>query len=430
MEPFVQTVETLYTLYHRDIVRFFANHLPDRESAWDLCHEVFLRLLLTQAAGVTLEYPQRWLMRVAKNLLIDTYRQRASSIVLPDSQVSEHTMLAEDVTTFWELLERKEVLRDVEDALRNMPMKYRHLFIWREIECQTLQELTLHCNTTEAVLSTELWRARKLFQKAYLRQRFRDLLKADEEIFEHLESLVPFKLANSPDVQLQRIGTRVRDYFEQIAPRWDTYVASAYESDLSERLSRLLPWQQDMQVLDAGTGTGYLAEIVAPLAGEVIGVDCSQAMLSHASEKLAVAGHRHVTLREGTAERLPLASASVDVAMCHMLLHHVVSPRSALDEMMRVVRPGGYLLIIDANAHQQPWTLEEFGDVHYGTDRKKLKKRLAAAGMKLLQEEEAGISRSGSTVGRDAIFSNFLLLYQRPQDAATREARQLISVKE
>ncbi len=423
METFPYTVETLYALYHRDIVRFFAEHQADRERAWDLCHEVFLRLLLTQAAGVTLEHPQRWLMRVAKNLLIDTYRQRAASATWSPSHQDQRTILADDATTFWELIERKDVLRDVEETLRRLPTKYRRLLFWREIEHQTLQEIALRSRTTEAVLSTELWRARKRFQQEYLRLRFKDLLNADEEIFDHLDALLSFNLTTAPEVQLQHIGTHVRDYFERIAPRWDSYVASAYEKDLQERLSKLLPWQQGMNVLDVGTGTGYLAEMVAPLSGEVIGVDCSPAMLRSASEKMSAAGHQHVSLREGFAERLPLANSSVDVAMCHMLLHHTVSPRTALDELVRVVRPGGYLLIIDADAHRHLWTPTEFGDVHYGIERKKLKKHLAAAQVQVLHEEEAGISRSGSSVGRDANFSNFLLLGQ-VKNRRTRRGEQ------
>jgi len=411
MEPFEYTVEMLYALYHRDLVRFFAEHLADRERAWDLCHEVFLRLLLTRGAGVTLEHPQRWLMRVAKNLLIDTYRQRAS-VTWPTSPQAEWTPLAGDATMFWELIERRDILRDVEESLRALPAKYRCLLFWREIEHQTLQEIALRCHTTEAVLSTELWRARKRFRQAYLRLRFKGLLNPDEEIFDHLDALTSFNLTTAPEMQLQHIGTHVQDYFEHIAPRWDSYVASAYEKNLQERLSNLLPWKQTISVLDVGTGTGYLAEMVAPLAGEVIGVDCSPSMLKRASEKMSDAGYCHVSLREGVAERLPLASASVDVAMCHMLLHHTVSPRTVLDELVRVVRPGGYLLIIDADTHRHLWTPAEFGDVHYGIERKRLKNQLAAARVKLLHEEEAGISRSGSSVGRDANFSNFLLLGQ------------------
>jgi DNA-directed RNA polymerase specialized sigma24 family protein len=94
MDIHTYTAEELYALYHQEIVRFFAEHLADREAAWDLCHEVFVRLLITLASGTQLRSPQRWLLRVAKNLLIDTYRhQHAAEAPLPlESQ--ELAMLA------------------------------------------------------------------------------------------------------------------------------------------------------------------------------------------------------------------------------------------------------------------------------------------------------------------------------------------------
>ena len=168
-----------------------------------------------------------------------------------------------------------------------------------------------------------------------------------------------------------------------------------------------------MTVLDAGTGTGYLAGMMAPLVGNVTGVDCTPAMLTRAGEKVAQAGYQHVSFREGMAEQLPLATGSVDVAMCHMLLHHVVSPRTVLAELHRVVRPGGYMLIIDAHTHKHHWTPEAFGDLHYGTDLKKLQKHLKALRMNMLQVEDAGISHSGNFIGRAADFRNFLMLEQR-----------------
>ncbi len=413
MDTLTNSVEELYTLYHKDIVRFFAEHLADREAAWDLCHEVFVRLLITLASGTQLQHPQRWLMRVAKNLLIDTYRhqQTASEANLPfDSQ--ELAKLASDSTTFKTLLERKDILQVIVETFHALPEKYQHLLFWREIERLPLQEIALRTGATEPVLSTELWRARKLLQKEYLRRRFKDLLPADEEIFEHLDALIRFNLTASPEEQLQHIETHERDYFERIAPTWDDYVASAYEAELQERLTRLLPWHQEMTVLDAGTGTGYLAGMMAPLVGNVIGVDCAPGMLTRAGEKMAQAGYQHVSFREGMAEQLPLATDSVDVAMCHMLLHHVVSPRTALEELRRVVRPGGYVLIVDAHTHRYHWTPEAFGDLHYGTDLKKLRKHLSSLQMKTLLVEDAGISHSGNFIGRAADFPNFLLLGQ------------------
>jgi RNA polymerase sigma factor (sigma-70 family) len=426
MDTLTNSVEELYILYHKDIVRFFAEHLADREASWDLCHEVFLRLLLTLASGTHLTHPQRWLMRVAKNLLIDTYRHQhtVSAASLP-VHTHESAILTSDSTTFRTLLERKDMLQVIVETFHALPEKYQRLLFWREIERLPLQEIALRTGATEPVLSTELWRARRLLQREYQRRRFKDLLPADEEIFEHLDALIRFNLTTSPEEQLQHLETHERDYFEQIAPTWDAYVASAYEVELQERLTRLLPWHQGMTVLDAGTGTGYLAGMMAPLVGNLIGVDCAPAMLTRAGEKMAQAGYQHVSFQEGMAERLPLASGSVDVAMCHMLLHHVVSPRTALGELRRVVRPGGYVVIIDAHTHKHHWTPEAFGDLHFGTDLRKLQKHLSALQMQTLQVEDAGISHSGSFVGREADFTNFLLLGQvsqksRPTGTSTR----------
>ena len=413
MDTFTHSVEELYSLYHNDIVRFFAEHQADREAAWDLCHEVFVRLLITLASGTQLQHPQRWLMRVAKNLLIDTYRHRqtvSEAHLSVDAQ--ELAMLAGDGATFKTLLERKDMLRVIVETFHALPEKYQRLLFWREIEGLPLQEIALRTGTTEPVLSTELWRARKLLQKEYQQRQFKDFLPADEEIFGHLDDLIHFNFTASPQDQLRHLETREREYFERIASNWDAYVASAYEADLQERLSRLLPWHRDMTVLDAGTGTGYLASMMAPLVGKMIGIDCAPAMLARAGEKMAQAGYQHVSFKEGMAEQLPLATDAVDVAMCHMLLHHVVSPRTVLDELRRVVRPGGYVVIIDAHTHRYRWTPEAFGDLHYGTDLKKVLKHMKALHVRTLQVEDAGVSHSGNFIGRDADFTNFLLVAQ------------------
>src|SRR5437870_1581594 len=206
-------------------------------------------------------------------------------------------MFDSDATTCKTLIEHNDMVQVIVESFRALPEKYQRLIFWREIERLPLQEIALRTGTTEPVLSTELWRARKLLQKEFLRRRFKDLLPADEEIFEHLDALVRFNLTASPEDQLQHIETHERDYFERIAPTWDDYVASAYEAELQERLTRLLPWHQNMTVLDAGTGTGYLAGMMAPLVGNVTGVDCAPAMLTYAGEKMAPAGYRHVSFR-------------------------------------------------------------------------------------------------------------------------------------
>ena len=409
-------VEDLYQQYHREIVQFFSEHLSDREMCWDLCHDVFLRLLLTQAAGTKLKKPRGWLMRVASNLLIDTYRQRA---VTTNHQVALSDELAAkliDAKEFWTLVQRQDLVQTITNTFQTLPRKTRLLLYWREIEGISVKEIAMRTRTTEAVISTELWRARKQFQREYLRQHFKGVLERDEELFEQVNmgALADIDPLGTPEEQVKAIALRVQHYFDKKAPSWDSYVHSAYEVKLAEQLATLLPWNQDMRVLDVGTGTGYLAQMIAPQVGQVIGVDHSQGMLQCAGEKAAAAGLQQIILCEGAAENLPVETGSVDVAMCHMLLHHVVSPQAALREMRRVVRPGGYLLIIDADRHQHPWTLKEFGDVHYGTDRKRLQQRLKEMDTEVLEVRDAGISHSGITVGKSADFSNFLVICKIP----------------
>ena len=147
-------------------------------------------------------------------------------------------------------------------------------------------------------------------------------------------------------------------------------------------------------------------------------------MLRRAGEKMTQAGYQHVSFREGMAEQLPLATGSVDVAMCHMLMHHVVSPRTVLSELRRVVRPGGYVLIIDAHTHKHHWTPEAFGDLHYGTDLRKLQKHLKALQMQTLMVEDAGVSHSGNFIGKAADFTNFLILGQVLERGRTTRASE------
>src|SRR5438876_12252274 len=108
-------------------------------------------------------------------------------------------MLASDATTFKTLLEHNDIVQVIVETFRALPEKYQRLLFWREIERLPLQEIAVRTGTTEPVLSTELWRARKLLQKEYLRRPFKELLPADEGIFEDLDALVRVNLTALPE---------------------------------------------------------------------------------------------------------------------------------------------------------------------------------------------------------------------------------------
>jgi SAM-dependent methyltransferase len=104
-------------------------------------------------------------------------------------------------------------------------------------------------------------------------------------------------------------------------------------------------------VLDAGCGPGTdtfeLEELVMP-GGRVVGVDSSEVMIAVARQRAIVRGSEaQFMLNDVCALELP--DETFDLARCVMLLLHVRDPASALDEMLRVLRPGGQLVCIDVD---------------------------------------------------------------------------------
>jgi SAM-dependent methyltransferase len=105
------------------------------------------------------------------------------------------------------------------------------------------------------------------------------------------------------------------------------------------------------QLLDIGTGTGRLLELLAPRVAGGLGVDASRAMLALARARLAKPELVHCAVRQADMYRLPLADAGFDTVVLQMVLHYAEDPAAALAEAARVLRPGGRLIVIDLAHH-------------------------------------------------------------------------------
>jgi ArsR family transcriptional regulator len=115
----------------------------------------------------------------------------------------------------------------------------------------------------------------------------------------------------------------------------------------------ILPEDGVDRALDIGTGTGRVLELLAPRVGQAIGIDASKSMLALARSRLARAGLSNCTVRLADMYRLPLADASVDVAVLQMVLHYAEQPAGVIAEAVRVLRPGGTLVVVDLAAHDR-----------------------------------------------------------------------------
>jgi demethylmenaquinone methyltransferase/2-methoxy-6-polyprenyl-1,4-benzoquinol methylase len=142
--------------------------------------------------------------------------------------------------------------------------------------------------------------------------------------------------------------------FDAIAPRYD-FLNHLLSAGLDVRWRRraidALALTGSERVLDLCTGTGdlALAALTAPRrASRVVGVDFSGAMLAIARAKVGRArAAGRIALVRGDATRIPLADRSVDAITIAFGIRNVESPASACAEMVRVLRPGGRLAVLE-----------------------------------------------------------------------------------
>ncbi|HUB43723.1 MAG TPA: metalloregulator ArsR/SmtB family transcription factor [Acetobacteraceae bacterium] len=118
-------------------------------------------------------------------------------------------------------------------------------------------------------------------------------------------------------------------------------------------LLSLVPQDLSARLLDIGTGTGGVLELLAPRVAQGLGVDASKAMLALARARLARAGLTHCAVRLADMYRLPLTDASFDIAVMQMVLHYAEDPAGVLAEAARVLRPDGRLIVIDLAHHSR-----------------------------------------------------------------------------
>ena len=145
----------------------------------------------------------------------------------------------------------------------------------------------------------------------------------------------------------------------------------------SRALGLLMP---NVKVADLGCGEGYLTIEAARWASRVIAVDRSELVLRRARSLARRRRVSNVIWKKGELEKLPLADATVEIAMLSQALHHAQQPSRALSEALRVTAAGGRLLVLDLRRHEQDWVRGKLGDRRLGFDDDELKQLMAGAG--------------------------------------------------
>jgi ubiquinone/menaquinone biosynthesis C-methylase UbiE len=123
--------------------------------------------------------------------------------------------------------------------------------------------------------------------------------------------------------------------FHWLAPFYD-YLIRPSQAD---RLKDLLNLSQDNYLLDLGGGTGRVSRHFMGLGAKVLVCDINRSMLKQAKRK------KGLVPLQADAARLPFPSEAFDAILVVDALHHFLKPRRTIGEMLRVLKPGGRLLI-------------------------------------------------------------------------------------
>lgn len=143
-------------------------------------------------------------------------------------------------------------------------------------------------------------------------------------------------------------------YFQDNAEQWDEIRSlHAEEGRVEAAIRARIRACGAQDVLDIGTGTGRILEVLAADIRRGVGIDLSHDMLRLARARFQADPLRHCQARHGDMYALPLESGSFDAAVLYQVLHYAEEPRSALREAVRVLRPGGTLIVVDFERHEE-----------------------------------------------------------------------------
>jgi ArsR family transcriptional regulator len=196
---------------------------------------------------------------------------------------------------------------------------------------------------------------------------------------------------------LEERRRRSQEFFDRHARQWDDLARTLLPvPEYRQRLLERVP--ESVTVLEIGIGTGSLLAELAGRASQVIGVDHSPTMLEEAGRRLTVAGHGGIELRLGEMSHLPLPDAAVGCVVANMVLHHAADPSAVLEEIRRVLKPGGVLLLADLARHERETAREQLADQWLGFDETELAGWMGRAGF-----TDIAIDRIAAVSGQESV---------------------------
>ena len=193
---------------------------------------------------------------------------------------------------------------------------------------------------------------------------------------------------------------RAQAFFANHADRWDELRAMhADENEVETRICELLGIADGDLLVDMGTGTGRVLELLAGRFRRAIGIDTNQQMLAYARARTQGPTFAHVQIRQGDICNLTLPDRAAEAVIMHQVLHYLPEPARAIAEATRILRPGGRLLIVDFAAHTLDRLRDEFAHQRLGFTDEQMSTWLQQNGLSVSRHEELPPTQTGTGEG-------------------------------
>lgn len=175
------------------------------------------------------------------------------------------------------------------------------------------------------------------------------------------------------------------DYFAKVAESWDLLkTLHVPEAAVEAAVLAQLGGRSVDLLVDLGTGTGRILEVLAPAYRHGIGIDSSREMLAVARSRLAAAGLTHAQVRLGDIAALDPAIGPADVIVIHQVLHYFDDPGRMLAQARQLLKPGGEILIVDFAPHDLEFLRSEHAHRRLGLSPEQMNGWASSAGLDVL----------------------------------------------
>ena len=182
---------------------------------------------------------------------------------------------------------------------------------------------------------------------------------------------------------------QAESYFQENAKQWDE-LRSLYVSEekVEQAMLDAVAGKKIEDLLDLGTGTGRMLEVFGDVVTRGMGIDINREMLAIARAKLEENQLTHCQVRHGDIHNVSLPSESVDLITVHHVLHYLNDPVIVINEASRLLKSGGYLLVVDFAPHDMELLREEHAHRRLGFADEEISQWCQNAGLQITKVEQ------------------------------------------